>query len=204
MGEWSARHFVIVLVAWVVALVALLALKNTFGGEYSDNYSLPGTQSQEGLDVLRAHEPAAGGYSSQVVLYDGAKPLTDVSDQVSSAVESLQKLPHVLNATSPLPAPGTQPPSPPPGTPNVGPLSTDGKTGYITVRFDVQPGTLGDGYLAGVDAAVQPLRSAGVEVEYGGDQAAEADDEHDDGDREADRLADAVVGLGPGQLAERA
>lgn len=42
----------------------------------------------------------------------------------------------------------------------VGPLSSDAKTAYITVRFDVQPSTLGDGYLHGVDTAVQPLRAA--------------------------------------------
>ncbi|WP_442817407.1 MMPL family transporter [Streptomyces sp. NBC_01216] len=168
MGEWSARHFVIVLVAWVVALAGLSVLNNTYGGDYSDNYALPGTQSQEGLDVLRAHEPAAGGYSAQVVLYDGAKPLTEVGDQVSSTVDSLKKLPHVLDATSPLPPPGTPPPAVPPGTPDVGPLSSDGKTGYITMRFDVQPSTLGDTYLTGVDSAVEPLRAAGVEVEYGG------------------------------------
>lgn len=114
MGEWSARHFVIVLVAWVVALAGLSVLNNTYGGDYSDNYALPGTQSQEGLDVLRAHEPAAGGYSAQVVLYDGAKPLTEVGDQVSSTVDSLKKLPHVLDATSPLPPPGTPPPAVPP------------------------------------------------------------------------------------------
>ncbi|MFD9029859.1 MMPL family transporter [Streptomyces sp. NPDC059567] len=168
MGEWSARHFVIVLVAWVVALAGLTALQHAYGGEYSDNYSLPGTQSQEGLDVLREHEPAAGGYSAQVVLYDSAKPLTEVSDQISSAVTSLGKLPHVLSAQNPLPPPGTTPPTPPAGTPNVGPLSTDGKTAYITVRFNVQPSTLGDDYLDGVDTAVEPLRAAGVQVEYGG------------------------------------
>ncbi|MEU9995086.1 MMPL family transporter [Streptomyces sp. NPDC050848] len=195
MGEWSARHFVVVLVAWIVALGALIALNNAYGGEYSDNYSLPGTQSQEGLDVLRAHEPAAGGYSAQVVLYDGAKPLTDVGDQVSSAVDSLKKLPHVLNATSPLPAPGTTPPAPPPGTPNVGPLSTDGKTGYITVRFDVQPGTLGDGYLTGVDSAVEPLRAAGVQVEYGGSLGELARPEADDRVSEAIGFAVAIVVL---------
>ncbi|MDT9690958.1 MMPL family transporter [Streptomyces sp. P9(2023)] len=195
MGEWSARHFVVVLVAWIVALGALIALNNAYGGEYSDNYSLPGTQSQEGLDVLRAHEPAAGGYSAQVVLYDGAKPLTDVGDQVSSAVDSLKKLPHVLNATSPLPAPGTPPPSPPPGTPNVGPLSTDGKTGYITVRFDVQPGTLGDAYLTGVDSAVEPLRAAGVQVEYGGSLGELARPEADDRVSEAIGFGVAIVVL---------
>lgn len=195
MGEWSARHFVVVLVAWIVALGALIALNNAYGGEYSDNYSLPGTQSQEGLDVLRAHEPAAGGYSAQVVLYDGAKPLTDVGDQVSSAVDSLKKLPHVLNATSPLPAPGATPPAPPPGTPNVGPLSTDGKTGYITVRFDVQPGTLGDAYLTGVDSAVEPLRAAGVQVEYGGSLGELARPEADDRVSEAIGFAVAIVVL---------
>ncbi|MFB7356863.1 MMPL family transporter [Streptomyces gardneri] len=194
-GEWSARHFVVVLAAWVVALGALMGLNHAYGGEYSDNYALPGTQSQDGLDVLRAHEPAAGGYSAQVVLYDGAKPLTGVSDQISSAVASLKKLPHVLNATDPLPAPGSTPPSPPPGTPNVGPLSTDGKTAYITVRFDVQPGTLGDDYLTGVDSAVEPLRAAGVQVEYGGSLGELARPEADDRVSEAIGFGVAIVVL---------
>ncbi|MFJ8663877.1 MMPL family transporter [Streptomyces sp. NPDC093795] len=195
LGDWSARHFVVVVVGWVVALGALVGLNHAYGGEYSDNYSLPGTQSQEGLDVLRAHEPAAGGYSAQVVLYDGAEPLTDAGDQISSAVASLEKLPHVLNATSPLPASGTQPPSPLPGTPNVGPLSTDGKTGYITVRFDVQPGTLGDDYLTGVDSAVAPLRATGVQVEYGGALGELARPEADDRTSEAIGFGVAVIVL---------
>ncbi|TXS22665.1 MMPL family transporter, partial [Streptomyces sp. ms191] len=70
-----------------------------------------------------------------------------------------------------------------------------GKTGYITVRFDVQPGTLGDGYLAGVDAAVQPLRSAGVEVEYGGSLGELARPEPDDRVSETIGFAVAIVVL---------
>jgi RND superfamily putative drug exporter len=77
---------------------------------------------------------------------------------MSTTVSDLQKLPHVLSAQNPLSAPASK----------VGPLSSDDKTAYITVRFDVQPSTLGDGYLNGVDQAVQPLRSAGAQVEYGG------------------------------------
>jgi RND superfamily putative drug exporter len=158
LGEWCARHFVIVIVAWLVALVALQALNRSFGGEYSDNFSLPGVQSQQGLDVLKQHDPAAGGYGSQIVLHDGQKSLTALSSQMSTTVGDLQKLPHVLSAQNPLSAPASK----------VGPLSSDGKTGYVTVRFDVQPSTLGDNYLNGVDKAVQPLRSAGAQVEYGG------------------------------------
>ncbi|MDT0386411.1 MMPL family transporter [Streptomyces dubilierae] len=165
LGEWCARHFVVVIIAWLVALVALQALSRPLGGEYSDNFSLPQTQSQKGLDVLEQHDPEAGGYSSQIVLHDDGQPLTALSSQVSTTVADLEKLPHVLSAQNPLSAQGS---SSGQSQQNVGPLSDDRKTAYITVRFDVQPSTLGDSYLNGVDDAVRPLRSAGAKVEYGG------------------------------------
>ncbi|WTU13384.1 MMPL family transporter [Streptomyces sp. NBC_00075] len=165
LGEWCARHFVIVIVAWLVVLAALQVLNRSFGGDYSDNFSLSGVQSQEGLDVLKKHDPAAGGYGSQIVLRDTSKPLTSYSSQMSQTVTDLQKLPHVLSVQNPLPPPGSQPST---SKQTVGPLSSDAKTGYITIRFDVQPSTLQDDYLDGVDKSVQSLRSAGVQVEYGG------------------------------------
>lgn len=165
LGEWCARHFVIVIVAWLVVLAALQVLNRSFGGDYSDNFSLSGVQSQEGLDVLKKHDPAAGGYGSQIVLRDTSKPLTSYSSQMSQTVTDLQKLPHVLSVQNPLPPPGSQPTT---SKQTVGPLSSDAKTGYITIRFDVQPSTLQDDYLDGVDKSVQSLRSAGVQVEYGG------------------------------------
>ncbi|WP_210593458.1 MMPL family transporter [Streptomyces sp. GESEQ-35] len=170
LGEWCARHFVIVIVSWLVALVALQVVNRSFGGEYSDDFSLPGVQSQEGLDVLKEHDPAAGGYGSQIVLHDADKSLSSLGSQMSTTVSDLQKLPHVLSVQNPLTAPGTSDSTDSSGQSqkNVGPLSSDGKTAYITVRFDVQPSTLGDDYLDGVDDAVQPLRGAGAQVEYGG------------------------------------
>ncbi|MFE9909480.1 MMPL family transporter [Streptomyces clavifer] len=161
-GEWCARHFVVVIVLWLAALAGAQALQHAYGGDYSDDFSVPGTQSQDGLDVLEAHAPSAGGYSSQVVVHDPDGSLSAVGSQVSTVVGSLGKLPDVLSVQNPL---STDTPA---TTPNVGPLSTDGKTAYITIRFAVQPSTLGAGYLDGVDSAVQPLRAAGVEVEYGG------------------------------------
>ncbi|MEU1281880.1 MMPL family transporter [Streptomyces sp. NPDC005805] len=166
LGEWCARHGVVVLVLWVAAVVGAQVLDRAYGGDYSDDFALPGTQSQEGLDVLKAHEPSAGGYSAQIVLHDPKSSLTGTADQMSTTVSDLEKLPHVLSAQNPLPPPGSPPPSS--SATDVGPLSQDGKTAYITVRFDEQPSTLGASYLDGVDDAVQPLRSAGVTVEYGG------------------------------------
>ncbi|MEE1739859.1 MMPL family transporter [Streptomyces sp. BE147] len=194
-GEWCARHFAIVLMLWLAALAGLQVLQHAYGGDYSDDFSLPGTQSQDGLDVLRAHAPSAGGYSSQVVLHDGTKALSEVGDQVSTAVADLQKLPDVLSAENPLPPSGSTPPPPPTGTPNTGPLSTDGRTAYITVRFSVQPSTLGPSYLDGVDDAVQPLRAAGVEVEYGGPLGELARPEADDRTSEAIGFGVAILVL---------
>ncbi|MEV6999552.1 MMPL family transporter [Streptomyces sp. NPDC093982] len=158
LGEWCAHHFVIVIVAWVVALGVLQALNHIHGGEYENNFALSDVQSEEGLDVLKEHDPQAGGYSSQIVMHDADKSLTSVSSQMSTAVADLEKLPKVLSVQNPLEATSSK----------VGPLSSDGQTGYITIRFNEQPSLLGESYLHGVDSAVEPLRQAGVDVEYGG------------------------------------
>ncbi|WAZ25968.1 MMPL family transporter [Streptomyces cinnabarinus] len=175
LGETCARHFVIVIIAWLVVLAALQTLNHLHGGEYSDDFSLSQSQSQQGQNVLQQHDPQAGGYSSQIVVHDAQKSLDSLDSQMSTTVGDLGKLPHVLAVQNPLTAP-----PPKSGQPNVGPLSSDGKTAYITVRFDEQPSLLGDSYLDGVDDAVQPLRSAGAEVEYGGPLGELARPEADD------------------------
>ncbi|MET8832225.1 MMPL family transporter [Streptomyces sp. NPDC004610] len=160
LGEWCARHFVIVIVAWLAAVGGLQALEHAFGGTYADDFQLHGAQSQQGMDVLTRHNPAADGYSAQIVLHDAGQPLDALGTEMTQTVGALQKLPHVKAVQNPLTTPSA--------APGTGPLSTDGKTAYLTVRFDVMPSNLGESYLHGVDDAVQPLRAAGAEVEYGG------------------------------------
>ncbi|MFI1829675.1 MMPL family transporter [Streptomyces sp. NPDC020412] len=157
IGEWCARRAVFVVVAWLVVLGGLQVLHQAYGGQYSDDFTLPGTQSQQGVDVLAAHDPAAGAYSSQVMLHDD-RPLTQYASQLTEVVGNLRRLPDVIAVQDPLAVPSS----------NVGPLAPDGKTAYVTVQFDVQPYRLDGDYLHGVDAAVEPLRAVGVQVEYGG------------------------------------
>ncbi|MFE4665953.1 MMPL family transporter [Streptomyces sp. NPDC056716] len=150
----------IVIVAWLAAMAGLQVLERTFGGTYADNFELPGAQSQHGSDILKQHSPAAGGYSAQIVLHDAGQPLTALGTEIAQTVGDLQKLPHVQSVQNPLTTPSA--------APGTGPLATDGRTAYITVRFDVMPSNLGESYLHGVDDSVQPLRAAGAQVEYGG------------------------------------
>jgi len=182
LGEWCARHFIVVIVLWLVALGVLHGLQNTVGGTYADDFSLPGTQSNTGQQVLSANAPGAGGISSQIVLHDAQAPLTSVQTQVDQSVASLQQLPHVLSVQSPLP-------------PTVGALNADGTIGYITIRFETNPSSFGESYVNEVDAAVAPLRAAGVEVEYGGPLGELARPETKDLSSEAIGFAVAVVVL---------
>jgi len=159
LGEFSARRYVVVILLWLAALGAMRGLQGAYGGTYSDDFSLPGTQSYQGAQVLTQHAPSAGGIGAQIVLDDPSGPLTGVQSQVNETVASLQKLPHVLSVQNPLPASPGQPSSA---------LSANGEIGYITIKFDANPSSYGQSYLDGVDAAVAPLRAAGVDVEYGG------------------------------------
>ncbi|MET7755726.1 MMPL family transporter [Streptomyces sp. NPDC005389] len=195
LGHWCARHFIVVIALWLAAMVGLQITDRAVGGQYSDDFDLPGVQSTEGLDALQAHDPAAAGYTSQIVLNRSSGPLTDEASVINSTVAALEKLPDVTGAQNPLPPPGTTPPALPAGVPNTGPLSTDGKTAYITVRFSVPPSTLGTDYLPGVDTAVQPLRDAGVDVEYGGPLGELARPAADDRTSEAIGFAVAIVVL---------
>ncbi len=160
LGGWCGRHCVLVLVLWLAALAGAQLAQHSFGGTYSDDFNLPGTPSQQGRDVLRAHAPASGGVSSTVVVHTADRPLTDVAGAMNTAVKKLTALPHVLTVQNPLPAG--------PGAPPTGAVSHNGHIGYITVRFRANPTSYGDSYLPGVDDAVRPLREAGAQVEYGG------------------------------------
>ncbi|GAA1983712.1 MMPL family transporter [Kitasatospora viridis] len=159
LGEWCARRFVVVILAWLAALGVLHGLQNTVGGTYSDDFELPGTQSKTGQDLLGVNAPALGGFAGQVVMSDPNGPLSAVQGQINQAVAALGKLDHVVSAQSPLPASAGQP---------APALSADGKIGYITVRFNQNPTSFDQSYIGEVDTAVAPVRAAGVQVEYGG------------------------------------
>ncbi|MCU7825483.1 MMPL family transporter [Kitasatospora sp. DSM 101779] len=189
LGSWCARHGVLVLIAWLVALGGIQAADRLVGGTFSDDFNISSSQAQKGLDVLRAHNPAAGGVGSQIVLHD-AQALTGFSDQINQSVANLQKLPNVLSVQNPLPQPG----QPTTQTPN-GPLSTDGLTAFITFKTDANPSTYGSDYLTQVDNAVAPMRQAGVQVEYGGPLGEAARPKADDRSSEAIGFAVAIVVL---------
>lgn len=150
LGRGAAAHPWRTLSAWVLIALVVAGLAATLGGTPQDDYDVPGARSQVGIDQLRAHLPGAGGTAARVVVHDrsGDRP-TDAT--LSGLSSRLEQMPHVVQV---FPAQ----------------RSADGDTAVVNVSYDA-PVTDPDlmGHLEPLDAAVAPLRAAGLQVELGGE-----------------------------------
>ncbi|MFF9607804.1 MMPL family transporter [Streptomyces sp. NPDC014684] len=149
LGALSARHPVLIIASWLLLMAAALAGRHVLAPTFSDQVSLSGTQSDTGAQLLSKSQPNAAGSAGRIVFHSADSPVSD-QPAVQQSVTALAALPHVTGA-SPLT------------------VSSDGRTAYTTLRFDVQTKTLGHDYTGHLDHATAPARSAHLDVAYGGD-----------------------------------
>src|SRR5690348_16545226 len=69
IGGAAARHPWRTVAAWLILIVALFGLKTAFGGQFQENYTVPGAPSQAGADFLRASFPPMSGTNARVVIH---------------------------------------------------------------------------------------------------------------------------------------
>src|SRR3546814_19249733 len=74
LGHLSVRRRRWVVLIWVGLLVGVGAASTAAGGTTNDSISLPGTESQDAIDLLDERLPAQGGSSTTVVLAATADP----------------------------------------------------------------------------------------------------------------------------------
>jgi len=104
LGRWSFRHPWRVLVSWLLALGIAGAGALVLGAGTDNTFSIPGTESQAGLEQLSRSFPQVSGTNAQfiVVAADGDKITDDeYRDDIEGAVDELGDLDGVLAATSP-------------------------------------------------------------------------------------------------------
>ena len=97
----AARRWWVFIVSWVIILGGLLAAKNAFGGEYVNNYTVSGSDSATGLNVLNSTFPQQGGYGGQIVFHATKGTVADQQSAVNQSVSNVSKLPDVIKAVSP-------------------------------------------------------------------------------------------------------
>jgi putative drug exporter of the RND superfamily len=150
LGGAAARHPWPTIGGWLILIVALFGLKMAFGGQFQDDYTVPGTSSQAGADFLRAHFPQMSGTSARVVIHDRAGRHLDPA-VLATVRGDVSRLPGVSVVAAPL-------------------LSKTGDTALIDVQYSV-PVTHFKG-TTGVDElnrATAPARADGLQVALGGE-----------------------------------
>lgn len=166
LGRFSVRRRRFVLIAWIAVLVGVIIGGEAVAGETDDSFSIPGTESQEALDLLAEELPGADGASARVVF--AAPEGTTLTDDnaraaISASVEKISEDPSVLIVSDPF-APGG--------------ISEDGTVAYATVNYAAPVVDLPDDVADTLQAAPEPARDAGLQVEFGGEVL--ADEEHSD------------------------
>ncbi len=156
LGGFAARRYWIVIAIWVVILGGLLVAKAQFGGTYVNDYTVPGSNSSNGLNVLNSDYPQQAGFGGQIVFHASHGTVADQAAAVNQATANVSKLQYVIKAVSPFASSGS------------GAVSKNGTIAYASVSWTDNPDGLTTSYLNKLNNAVAPARHAGLEVQYGG------------------------------------
>ena len=67
LARWCYRHRRIDLLAWLAVLAVMAGVSAWLGTAYSENFSLPGTQSMQALNLLATVFPEQAGDTDTIV-----------------------------------------------------------------------------------------------------------------------------------------
>ena len=163
LGRWSYRHPWRVIVTWVV----LLGLAGTgavvLGAGTDNSFSIPGTESEAGIEQLNRTFPQVSGTSAQLIIVtENGAPVdaAPYASAIADAVGEFEALPQVSAVTDPF------------SEQVHGLVSEAGDSAIVRLQFDgqssaVTPATLSD--LDRITAELDHTLPAGAEVALGGD-----------------------------------
>jgi putative drug exporter of the RND superfamily len=161
LARWSIDHRRAVVIAWVLLLVAGVALTNAVGNRFDNGLSLPGSGSQRASDVLSSRFATQAGDADQIVFATrGRSKITDaaVREAALPMLDRIRRLPHVAAVSSPYA-----------GRDGAPTISRDRRIAFATVRFDEQGDALPASAIERVVKTAEAIRSPALQVELNGD-----------------------------------
>jgi RND superfamily putative drug exporter len=157
IARWTMGHRRLVVTVWIVATVAILAASSSVGKKTASSFTLPGTGSQQAVDLLKSNFPAQAGDADQIVFHAKIGKLTAAADRaaIGTTLGRVAGLPHVTGVVSPF-APGQHA------------VSRDGTIAFATVSFDQSANALPKAAVDRVITTAESARSATLDVQLGG------------------------------------
>ncbi|HET9944535.1 MAG TPA: MMPL family transporter, partial [Actinomycetes bacterium] len=124
LADVSFRRRRWVVLGWLATLVLSIGLVAAFGGDYTADYSAPGSDSSQAQDLLESRFPAQAGDTVDVVVRapDGVDT-PEVRAEVAQLLDEIGGVAHVESVEDPYETPGA--------------ISQDGTTLRAVARLDV-------------------------------------------------------------------
>ncbi len=157
LARWCYRHRRLVAGGWALLVALAVVAANQYGGEPINDFTVPGTDSQLALDLLRERFPDRSGDTANVVVRAerGVRD-PEVQRSVETALVALADIEHVSALRDPFD----------PATPTI---SGDGTIALASVQFDVQSVDVPPRVAEEFDQILSDLRGPGIDVEVGGE-----------------------------------
>lgn len=136
LGRWAFRARWLVVGAWVLLLIVLIAGAGLIGAGTDNTYVIPGTESQQAQDALARTFPQVSGASAQMIIVaPEGSVVTDpaIETAVNNTIASIKKIPQVSGASSPYATSSSTSASSTP-TPNI---STDSTAAIVPIQLSV-------------------------------------------------------------------
>ncbi|OKL54469.1 hypothetical protein BSZ39_03990 [Bowdeniella nasicola] len=110
IGSFAVRRAWVVIGAWVGTLAVLVGIVIGFGGQLQDSFEIPGTEGQEGLNVLNSRFPELAGASGQI-LFEApeGKRIEAYKDEINATVAKVREIDDVMVVTAPFGDENTRP-----------------------------------------------------------------------------------------------
>lgn len=162
LGKLSFRRRKVVALIWAALLAGAIVAAGVGGGEVEEEFSMPGTESQQAFDLLEEEFPGAATDGVQArVVYQApeGEAITDYQSVVEGALATLEEGEKVLSISDPFEA-------------DAGSMSEDGRTAFATVNYTATWDEISETMRAELFAALDTARDAGLAAEAGGEVAA--------------------------------
>jgi len=159
LARWSTTHRLYVVLGWIALLIAVNAVAQSAGTSYSNNFTLPGSDSQHAADLLKSSFPAQAGDRDTIVFRVASGTVMDpaVRARMSRTFGEVARLPHVAGVVSPYS-----------GATAGQTISKNGQIAFATVLFDEKANELPASAPKRVVAVATAARQPGLQVELGG------------------------------------
>jgi RND superfamily putative drug exporter len=138
----------------LLGITAVIGGAIAVGGSFKDDFTVPGTESQQAQDLLEQRFPAQSGTQATLV-FSGGLDRPGAEREIGAALSEIARQPHVVSVEDPFTTPDR--------------LSDDGHVAYATVSYDQTASALDDAARERLEDATAGLPKSGVNVAMSGE-----------------------------------